>query len=360
MTKIKTCVYAISLNEIKHVDQFMAACAGADLVLVGDTGSTDGTPERLRELGAVVHTISQKPWRFDIPRNTVLSLIPADIDLCLSVDLDEYLQPGWVDALQQAWSADNTINRVGYDYIWNWKSPGEPDIRFVADKIHHRMGYQWLHPCHETLYYKGEGNERKVTVNSLQLQHHADTTKSRSQYLPLLALAVAEEPNNDRMRHYYARELMFKGMWIAAIEQFDIHLAMPSAAWREERCASLRYMARCYRELHNYTEALKQAQLATVEWPHSREPWLELARSAYHSADWPVCFMACVKCLGIPNQTNSYMNDSACWGYEPYDYGSIAAWHLGLKDKSIELVKRAIELNPADLRLQSNLQLINA
>lgn len=360
MSKIKTCVYAISLNEIKHVDQFMASCTGADLVLVCDTGSTDGTPDRLRELGAKVYTISQKPWRFDVPRNTALSLIPVDIDICLSIDLDEYLQPGWVDALQQAWDTDNTANRFSYDYIWNWKSPGVPDVRFTADKIHHRLGYQWLHPCHETLYYRGNNTERRLHVPTLQLQHHADVTKSRSQYLPLLEIAVDEQPNNDRMRHYYARELMFKSMWSNAIEQFNVHLSLPTATWKEERCASLRYMARCYRVLGNHDESMKQAQLATLEWPVTREPWLELARSAYYAKDWPVCYMACIKCLMITTKTTSYMNDSACWGSEPYDYGSIAAWHLGLKDKSIELVKQAIALNPTDPRLHSNLELILA
>lgn len=47
-------IYAISKNERKHVDRFMASCAGADGVLVLDTGSDDGTAERLRELGADV------------------------------------------------------------------------------------------------------------------------------------------------------------------------------------------------------------------------------------------------------------------------------------------------------------------
>jgi glycosyltransferase involved in cell wall biosynthesis len=88
VNKVKTCVYAIALNEIKHVDKFMEASKDADVVLVCDTGSTDGTVERLRELGAVVHCIKQQPWRFDVPRNTALNLIPSDIDICLSIDLD--------------------------------------------------------------------------------------------------------------------------------------------------------------------------------------------------------------------------------------------------------------------------------
>ena len=73
---------------------------GADLVVITDTGSNDGTPEALEAAGAVVHRIALRPFRFDTARNIALSLLPADCDLCLAFDLDEYVQPGWVDALQ--------------------------------------------------------------------------------------------------------------------------------------------------------------------------------------------------------------------------------------------------------------------
>ena len=47
---MKIWIYAISKNEQKHVDRFVSSCAGVDGVSVLDTGSDDGTPERLREL----------------------------------------------------------------------------------------------------------------------------------------------------------------------------------------------------------------------------------------------------------------------------------------------------------------------
>ena len=80
---MKIAVYSISLNEIKHVDRYMQACQGADYIIVADTGSTDGTPERLKELGATVHSITIKPWRFDDARNAALALVidPASIVL---------------------------------------------------------------------------------------------------------------------------------------------------------------------------------------------------------------------------------------------------------------------------------------
>lgn len=360
MNKVKTCIYAISLNEIKFVDQFMDHCQEADLVLVCDTGSTDGTVERLRERGAVVHEIIQRPWRFDVPRNTALNLVPPDIDICLSIDLDEFLQPGWSTAIDRAWQESNgTITRIAYDYIWNWKADGvTPDIRFNADKIHHRHNYRWRHPCHETLYYEGDKDEIRVLIPEVILHHRADMTKSRGQYLPLLKLAVDEDPSNDRMSHYYARELMFNNQYETAIKEFRRHLSLPNAWWKEERASSLRYISRCYLGLKEFKKAQEAAMEGVQEWDESREPWLQLARAAYHNADWITCFWAVTKCLAITTRTGSYMTDSASWGAEPYDLGGIAAWYCGLPEESRRLCLKAYKLSPDDARLKSNCILV--
>lgn len=356
-TKPKIAVYAIALNEIKFVDTFMQHCQGADVILVADTGSTDGTPERLRALGATVYDIKISPWRFDHARNAALSLVPADVDLCLTVDLDECLTPGWADALTKLWEERNgEINRISYDYIWNWKEDGSPDVRFYGDRWHSRYGYQWRHPCHETVYWVGAGEEKRARVQGLQLHHHADLTKSRGQYLPLLKLAIDEDPTNDRMQHYYAREIMFAGDWKGAIKHFEQHLSMPSATWKEERCASLRYISRCYRNLKDFKQSQNYALRSVVEWDQTREPWMEVCRASYAMNDWSTLYWAATKCLAITNSGQSYMNDSSSWGAEPYDFAAISAHYLGLKQQALDYGTEAVKLNPNDNRLQINLR----
>ncbi len=135
---MKIAVYTISKNEAKQVQPYMDSCRDADLVMIADTGSTDGTPDLLRQAGAVVHDIAVKPWRFDLARSTSLCLLPADVDVCVKLDLDERLQPGWRGELERAWTPGTT--RLRYWYTWNWKAPGVPDVVFRNDLIHSRPG----------------------------------------------------------------------------------------------------------------------------------------------------------------------------------------------------------------------------
>jgi glycosyltransferase involved in cell wall biosynthesis len=89
---VKIAVYAISKNEAMFVERFCSA-VDADLILIADTGSTDNTVELAKQHGAQVPEICITPWRFDDARNAALALLPRDIDVCVSLDLDEELQP---------------------------------------------------------------------------------------------------------------------------------------------------------------------------------------------------------------------------------------------------------------------------
>jgi glycosyltransferase involved in cell wall biosynthesis len=92
---LKIAVYTIALDEAAHVDRWADSAVDADHRIVGDTGSSDDTVERLLNKGVTVHRIGIKLWRFDDARNAVMSLILGDVDVCLTMDMDVYLAPGW-------------------------------------------------------------------------------------------------------------------------------------------------------------------------------------------------------------------------------------------------------------------------
>jgi glycosyltransferase involved in cell wall biosynthesis len=347
--KPKICVYAISKNEAHFAQRFCESAKDADLILIADTGSTDGLPEEAAKHGAVVHHIGVVPWRFDIARNTSLALVPTDMDICISLDIDEVLQPGWREEVERAWKIGVTTRMW---YLFDWSC----GIVFNSNKIHSRHGYKWHHPCHEMLRPSFDMEEVYAHTEKLLIVHMPDSSKSRGSYMDLLKLSVKEDPHCPRNAFYYARELSFYGKWQESIDECHRYLALPDATWNRERCYAYRVIGRCYKELGNMREAEKSFHMAALESPDTREPWCELATLCYIEKRWPECFAYAMRALQITIRENVYTADPIVWGYQPHDLAAIAAWNIGLKDIAVREGKLALDLEPNDDRLKLNLQ----
>lgn len=348
--KLKIAVYAISKNEEEFVKRFCESAKNADLILIADTGSTDNTVQIAKDNGAVVHDICIIPWRFDKARDTALALIPRDFDVCISLDLDEIMEPGWREEIERVWM-DNTT-RLRYKFDWGC------GISFFYEKIHHRHGYHWHHPVHEYPRPDGRIQEIYAHTDMLLVSHHPDNTKSRGQYMPLLELAIKEDPRCPRNAFYHARELTFYQRWDEAIMYLNKYLEMPEATWQNERCYAMRLLGKSYENLNNYDEAEKWYRLAAAEAPNTREPWVELAMLSYMRHDWTQCYFAACKALEIKDKALVYTMDPSVWTEKPHDLASIGAWHLGLKESALYHIDEALKFAPNDTRLLSNKQLI--
>ena len=340
---MKVAIYTIALNESQFVDKWYDSCRDADYWLIMDTGSTDDTVSNALLRGIDVQSISVKPWRFDKARNASLNALPKDIDYCIALDMDEVLLPGWRDELEKMLA--NGVTRPRYKYVWSWNEDGSEGLVYGGDKIHARNYYEWKHPVHEVL--KSSVAEVQEWCG-IEIHHHPDSTKSRSQYLDLLALSVEEEPNDDRNAFYYARELFFVGKRDEACVEFKRHLSLPTAVWRPERARSMRYLA----ELENTEEWLFKA---LAEAPERREGWVDLAKYYYSQNAWEGCLWASQRALEITDKPLEYLCEEFAWGFAPYDYAAISAYNLGLLDKAKEYGRIAYEFCPTDKRLENNL-----
>ncbi len=330
----------------------MKSMSEADLVVVMDTGSTDGTVEKLRGLGARVEQTIVNPWRFDTARNLSLELVPEEADICVCTDLDEFFEEGWRKKLELCWTANAT--QGSYRYTWNFLQDGSEGHVFWIEKIHTRKNYRWIHPVHEILQYTGSGSPIIVPLEGIQLNHRADDSKSRAQYLPLLELSVKEAPNDDRNMHYLGREYYYRGMWEKAIATLMHHLEMPSATWKDERCASMRYIAKCWNNLKSERDARCWMLRAVAEAPYLREPYLDLAENCYQREDWIGALYWIDLALQIENQTKTYICEPAAWNETPYDMAALACWHLGLKSKALSYSELAMQKAPDNERLKAN------
>ncbi|WP_312354821.1 tetratricopeptide repeat-containing glycosyltransferase [Aminipila sp.] len=356
MNKYKICVYAISKNEEKFVDRWMDAVSEADQVIVTDTGSTDGTVEKLRSRGAVVYEENISPWRFDTARNIALAHVPEDADICVSNDLDEVFEPGWREKLEGSWRPEYT--RVSYLFTWSYNADGSPSKQFPMEKIHKRHGFRWVRPVHEILEYHGPGEDRMGWINGLVLNHYPDLSKPRGQYLPLLELSVQENPWDDRIMFWLGREYMYHGKYDLSIQTLKRHLELSSAKWDEERSASMRFIAYCYEAKGEQKEAKTWLFRAIAECPNVREPYLGLIKTGYKEGNWPLVYAMVKNGLAIHRKTGSYLVDPECWGFAFYDYGAISAYRLGLYQEALSYAKKALEIEGTNERLKSNLEII--
>jgi glycosyltransferase involved in cell wall biosynthesis len=347
---MKIAVYAISKNEEQFVKRFCESAKEADIVLIADTGSTDNTVQLAKECGAQVYTIGINPWRFDKARDTALALIPMDVDVCVSLDLDEELQPGWREEIERVWKEDTT--RLRYKFDWG------AGIAFFYEKIHHRKGYHWHHPCHEYPVPDVRTKEVWAQTDMLLVIHKPDPTKSRGQYLDLLLLAVTEDPRCPRNAFYYARELTFYSKWQEAVDALNKYLAMPEATWPNERCYAMRLLGKSYDELN--WDGLVWHRRACAEAPNTREPWCDLAMACYRKGLWEECFAAASNALKIKNKEAVYTMDPTVWGARPHDLLSIAAHKLGMTEEAIKHGELALQFEPNNERLIKNLEYYKA
>jgi tetratricopeptide (TPR) repeat protein len=293
---------------------------------------------------------SIKPWRFDDARNTALALLPDDIDMCIALDMDEVLMPGWREELEKI---NPETTRPRYQYTWSWKEDGTPGLQYGGDKIHSRNGYRWKHPVHEVI--TADRIEERQEWTKLEIHHHPDDTKSRGQYFPLLELAVQEQPWDDRNSYYLGREYCYYQMWDKAAAELKRYLELPTAKWPAERAAAMRWLAKAIP-----TEAEAWLKRAVQEDPNRREALVDLANWAYQHKQWKLCLDTAKQALKIKEKPLDYLCEEFAWGALPWDLAAISAYYLGQTKNALEYGTKALELDPINKRLQGNLEFYKA
>jgi glycosyltransferase involved in cell wall biosynthesis len=352
---LKIAIYAICKNESKHVDRWMNAILPElqeqDSVIIFDTGSTDNSVELFKKYDdrVIIRTdyIFENGFRFDLARNTALNDVALDVDVCIKLDLDEVISPGWRDAIERAWTKDLTPQRLSVRFIWNHHEDGNDDKVFNHnDMVHSRHGYRWTNACHEVLSPYTQDN---VFASDVVIHHWADNSKPRSSYLDLLAIDVQEQPENPRACLYYARELFFKSQYDKATQEFKRFLSMPNT-WNVERCYAYRLMSQTTQDKQ---EKISLLHHAVAEAPNEREGWIELAE-AYGETHIGKMFASSMA-LNITQRPTHYLSDSRCWTLLPYDLNSVGAWYAGAKQCAYWSAQKAFHLSKNDERLKNNL-----
>lgn len=354
---MKICVYAICKNEIKFIESWLASMNEADYIVVLDTGSTDGTYEKLLSDERVTRVEQKKiePWRFDVARNESMKLIPEDADVLVCTDFDEIFDPGWAKQIRENWKVGNTT-RGHYLYAWSENSVGEPGLLFKYDKMHTR-DYHWIFPVHEVVL-PNSGVEEKIIDfdDKVYLHHHPDPKKSRAFYSELIDKAVEERPNEPHVRILRGRELYGAGKRKEALEDFQAVIDFPDIRYnrKESYLAALVFMMSIYYEDHEYEKLLECSNSFIKTDSTYFEPYLFMGAAHNDLKNYEVA-MEYVETA----KENAYRH--YIWYELPYTFQgwpqeilANAYYGLGEIDKAIELMEEPLRHNPKDPRLLYN------
>jgi len=347
---MKIAVYAISKNEEKFVQRFYESAKEADEIVLLDTGSTDKTVELARALGIKVFQASIKPWRFDKARDISLSLVSPDVDVCICLDLDEVLNPGWRDLVTLKFQ-DPKVTRLSY--LFDWSS----GVVFHSDKIHRRNGYFWKGACHEVLTPDARLEEVFAQTNELLVSHYPDNTKPRSQYLDLLEVDYKENIKSPRHILYYGRELFFYCKYSEAKKILTEFLALgQEKLWIEEVAYAHRLLGQIYEALDLPELAERHYYAAVTSRAQSKSAWLALAEFAMRRKKWDLCFRAANTGLNIHNPELVYMREPRAHKDSTFlDLLALSSYYMGSYTSAADFGEKALALEPEDTRLQNNL-----
>ncbi len=316
---MKIAVYAICKNEEKHAERWLDSLfqnLDYDQIVVCDTGSTDETALIMEDRTDVdFYSLSINPWRFDDARNAALSLVRPDIDMCICLDIDEVLVGDWRTAIKET-----RATRPRYQYVWSWNPDGSRGVTYWGEKVHARHGYRWKHPVHEILVPTAE--ETVAFLEDAEVHHYPDTSKSRSNYLPLLELAVKEDPTSKRNVWYLGREYFFQRQKEKSVATLLDYLDMPGT-WGPERSAAYRLIGDQLRQEHWYLRAIAEA-------PNYREPFVSMSIWHHDLGNWADCFYYAQKALAIQEKPKDYICEAYAWGDLPARLSQIAIENLKL------------------------------
>ena len=136
------------------------------------------------------------------------------------------------------------------------------------------------------------------------------------------------------------------------------HLNLPSSIWKDERCASMRFIARCYQKLNRFDEARMWLDKAMLEAPHLRDPFVERALLEYTQNNLDEVKKYCLKALEIKEHPKTYINEVFSWDHTVDDLLSICYYYENNMEEALKYVNNALELLPNDERMLANKALI--
>lgn len=272
-TSIDLC--CIMKNEERNLPEFMASFAPhVDKVIIVDTGSTDGSVELAKSLGAEVHHFK---WISDFSAARNYSFTLGDSAYVMWADLDDSLRNS--EAFKM-WKAEvmplADYHLAPYQYANDGK--GNSTCSFIRERVVRRsMGFKWKYFLHEGMRPDSGNRQPSVDMaNGWDIWHRRTQEDLNADRMRNLSMFQARERELDsRMQFYYGKELFEAGFWDQSLDWFNKAIVAPELE-PHDRVLAFQYVG--YALLH-----LGQKQLEFAE-SYKDDSYRQKANTLFHES----------------------------------------------------------------------------
>lgn len=259
----RICLNMIVRNEAHVIARCLASVKPfVDSWLIVDTGSTDGTQQRIRELmGDLPGALHERPWKnFGHNRSEAIALARPMADYSFVIDADEVLviPPGFQPPVLTADAYDLKVNLGGIEY-------GRTCL------VANRLPWRWEGALHEYLEcdqpiqaQRLEAPSVLVFVDGARSQQGAQAKYAAD--AKLLEAELVAHPGNARNVFYLAQSYRDCGQAELALKHYERRAAM--GGWEEEVWYSLYSAALLAEQLEQAPDAV----IARYQRAHEARP----------------------------------------------------------------------------------------
>ncbi len=283
--------------------------------VIVDTGSTDGTQDRVRQaLSDLPGKLYERPWvHFEENRNEALELAKKEGDYLLMMDADDYLM------IQDRFKLPELI-KDGYRVPQITKEAVPKSFHYLM-LIKSSLPWKWKGRLHEELICPQAKNFE--TIESITHCCTTDGARSRNpkklfKDLEVLEEAHLAEPNNSRYVQFLGLTHEAVGQYPPALRYFEKRLEM--GGWDEELFYAQYKIADLQRKLGAAPEIfLKSYGKAHQMRPWRAEPLFWLTRHAIAEQNFSLGYLVSKEAISIPFPASDTIAIES-WIYE---YGAL-------------------------------------
>lgn len=338
-------------NEADVIARCLASFAPVvDEIVIVDTGSSDETVKIASEFTDKIYRFE---WIDDFAAARNFAFSKGTCSHLMWADADDVLPQSQQEAfLRLKQTLDPDADVVYLDYTVAFDGSGRPILSFLRERIVKNDGsFRWEGAVHEVIPPHGKLFYAPTRIEHRPVEKAARQGRNLAIYRKKLA---ADKRLSTRDQFYYARELMFNGLYEDSVDAFRLFLTAPDG-WNVNRVEAARNLSGVLLKLGRKEEALSALTDALGYMPPAGELCCEIGNFFFNENRLPdAAFWYLLATTLKPNRTGGAFINEDCYGYIPYLQLCVVYYRLGRIDDSIDCNEKALALKPESPECKQN------